>query len=49
MLELSDTELVLETMGLLMGKLMKNTQKLTIQPGDNDDDDTGNQHLARLI
>ena len=45
MLELSDAELGLETMGLLMGKLMKNTQNLTIQPdydeddgGDNDDD-----------
>ena len=41
MLELSDAELGLETMGLLMGKLMKNTQNLTIQPDDDDDDDDG--------
>ena len=38
MLELSDAELGLETMGLLMGKLMKNTQNLTIQPDDDDGD-----------
>ena len=41
MLELSEAELGLETMGLLMGKLMKNTQNLTIQPDDDDDDDDG--------
>ena len=39
MLEPSDAELGLETMGLLMGKLMKNTQNLTICP-DGDDERT---------
>ena len=37
MLELADGELELETMGLLMGKLMKNTQNLTIC-SDGDDE-----------
>ena len=31
MLELADGELELETMGLLMGKLMKTTPNITIQ------------------
>ena len=35
MLELADGELELETMGLLMGKLMKNTLNITIQCDDN--------------
>lgn len=42
MLEPSDAELGLETMGLLMGKLMKNTQNLTICP---DGDDEFIKHL----
>ena len=37
MLELADGELELETMGLLMGKLMKNTLNITIQCDDNND------------
>ena len=37
MLELADGELELETMGLLMGKLMKNTPNITIQCDDNND------------
>ena len=37
MLELADGELELETMGLLMGKLMKNTLNITIQCNDNND------------
>ena len=35
MLELADGELELETMGLLMGKLMKNTLNIIIQCDDN--------------
>ena len=35
MLELADGELELETMGLLMGKLMKNTPNITIQSDEN--------------
>ena len=37
MLELADGELELETMGLLMGKIMKNTLNITIQCDDNND------------
>ena len=37
MLELADGELELETMGLLMGKLMKNTLNITIQCDDKND------------
>ena len=37
MLELADGELELETMGLLIGKLMKNTLNITIQCHDNND------------
>ena len=35
MLELADGELELETMGLLIGKLMKNTLNIIIQCDDN--------------
>ena len=37
MLELADGKLELETMGLLRGKLMKNTPNITIQCDDNND------------